>query len=166
MTLFVRDSAKLLDGAQLDQLKRTVLVIMSWDIFVQDIPIDAATIDDIPDTFAPAPIGSRSSINAKIKEVAPFADFSDPAWGTIEGDGFSIEVNLGSDETIDSFAFHVGGDDLTAGLISEILTHLNLRAFDSGTGEIFDHAHAAEGLQRWRAYAQKVLNRQVALNKE
>ena len=133
--------------------------IMSWDIFVQDMPIDAATVDEIPATFVPAAIGSRSNIIAKIKEVIPFANFSDPAWGTIDGDGFSIDVNLGADETVDSFAFHVRGDALAAGLVSEILTRLQLRAFDSGTGDIFDHANAAAGLQLWHAYAKQVLNR-------
>jgi hypothetical protein len=130
---------------------------MSWDIFVQDIPIEAATINDIPDSFVPAPIGLRSDIIGKIKEVAPFADFSDPAWGTIAGEDFSMEVNLGADESLDSFAFHVRGSDLAAALVSEILEHLNLRAFDAGTGDIFDHVRASEGLARWRAYRQKVL---------
>jgi hypothetical protein len=131
---------------------------MSWDIFVQDIPVDAATIDDIPDSFVPAPIGLRSEIIGKIKEVAPFADFSDPAWGTIEGEDFSIEVNLGADENLESLAFHVRGSVVAAGLVSEILKHLNLRAFDTGTGEFFDHARASEGLERWHAYLQTVLN--------
>ncbi|HJZ82740.1 MAG TPA: hypothetical protein VKD91_20415, partial [Pyrinomonadaceae bacterium] len=63
------------------------------------------------------------------------------------------------DETVDSFAFHVRGNDLAAGLVSEILTHLNLRAFDSGTGDIFDRAQAAAGLERWRGYAKQVLKR-------
>ena len=132
---------------------------MSWDIFVLDIPIDAVSVDDIPDSFVRATIGSRSDIIAKIKEIVPFADFSDPTWGTIAGEGFSIEVNFGPDETVDCFAFHVSGNDLAAGVVSDILTHLNLRAVDSGTGDIFDHAHAAAGLQQWRAFAHKVLKR-------
>ena len=132
---------------------------MSWDIFVADIPVEAQTLDDIPGDFVPGTIGSRSELIAKMKEVVSFADFSNPAWGTIEGEGFSIDVNLGSDEAVESFAFHVSGDDLAAGVVAEILLHLNLRALDSGTGDIFDHADAAAGLQRWRAYANKVLNR-------
>jgi hypothetical protein len=134
---------------------------MSWDIFVVDIPIDATTIDDIPDTFVPKAIGSRSKIIAQIKEIVPFADFRNPEWGTIEGDGFSIEVNFGSNESVDCLAFHVRGNDVAAGLVSEILTRLNLRAFDSGTGEIFDHANAAAGLQRWRAYLNQIPDRRA-----
>ena len=134
---------------------------MSWDIFVQDIPLEAQTVDDIPDDFVPATIGRRSEIIGKIKEVAPFADFSDPAWGTIEGADFSIEVNLGADESIDSFAFHVRGDDVAAALVSDLLKHMNLRAFDSGTGDIFDHERAAAGLKKWRAYRDGVIDRKA-----
>ncbi len=130
---------------------------MSWDIFVQDIPVGAATVGDIPNDFVPATIGRRSDIIEKIKEVAPFANFSDPAWGTIDGADFSIEVSLGSDDIIDSFAFHVRGSDLAAALVSEILTRLNLRAFDGGTGDIFNHERASAGLEQWRSYLQKVL---------
>ncbi|HSP61945.1 MAG TPA: hypothetical protein VLQ90_03085 [Pyrinomonadaceae bacterium] len=139
---------------------------MSWDIFVQDIPSDARTIDDIPDDFVPATIGRRAEIIEKIKEIVPFADFSDPAWGTIEGADYSIEVNLGADERIDSFAFHVRGDDVAAGLISDILQHLNLRAFDSGTGDIFDHQKAAAGLKTWRAYRDWVVDRKASATEQ
>ena len=132
---------------------------MSWDIFVQDIPLNFKTVTDIPDSFEPAMIGQRSEIIEEIQKVAPFADFSDPAWGTIEGEDFSIEVNLGTNESVKGFAFHVRGSDAAAGLISDILKHLNLRAFDSGTGDIFDHERASSGLDQWRAYKERVLNR-------
>jgi hypothetical protein len=132
---------------------------MSWDIFVQDIPVDAKTVDEIPDSFVPAPIGQRSNIIEEIQKIAPFADFSDPAWGIIEGEDFSIEVNLGDNESVKDFAFHARGSDTAAGLISDILKHLNLRAFDSGTGDIFDHERVSAGLLLWRAYTNRVLNR-------
>ena len=62
---------------------------MSWDIFVYDIPVDARSIDDIPESCVAGSIGRRSEIIEKIIEVVPFADFSKPEWGTIDGDGFS-----------------------------------------------------------------------------
>jgi hypothetical protein len=113
---------------------------MSWDIFVQDFPPDAATFDDVPNDFVPASIGKRSEIIRIIKDVAPSADFSDPSWGKIDGDKFSIELSLGNDEELGSFAFHVRGDNEAAAVVSEILIRLKLRAFDTGTGEFFDHS--------------------------
>ena len=110
---------------------------MSWDIFVQDLPIDVRSLDDVPHDFVPASIGARSEVIRKIKKVVPCADFSDASWGIIDGEGFSIEVNPGLDEELRSFAFHVRGGDEAARVISEILTSLNLRALDTSTGEIF-----------------------------
>jgi len=132
---------------------------MSWDIFVQDIPESAATVEDIPRSFVPAPIGQRSHIIEEILKTVPFADFTDPAWGIIEGDDFSIEVSLGPDETVKDFALHVRGDDIAAAVVSDILKHLKLRAFDSGTGDIFDHERASVGLTKWRSYMERVLSR-------
>ena len=135
---------------------------MSWEIYVQDLPADAATIDDVPNDFVPAAIGTRSEIIRKIKDVVPFADFSDPSWGKIDGETFSIEVSLGDDENVGSLMFHVRGDDEAAALISEILISLNMRGFDTWTGEFFDHSRAAAGLQRWRHYRDQILSKSKA----
>ena len=53
---------------------------MSWDVFVQDFP-DVGTLEEMPDDFEPKTIGKRQDVINKIKEVVPFADFSDPSWG-------------------------------------------------------------------------------------
>jgi len=132
---------------------------MSWDVFAQDLPADARTVDDIPRDFVPGSIGARSEIIRKIKEVVPFADFSNPAWGNIEGEGFSIEVSTSDDEEVECVAFFVRGNDRAAGVISEILTKLNLRGLDSGTGDFFDHERASEGLKRWRQYRDAVISK-------
>ena len=130
---------------------------MSWDVIVQDIPADAVRVDDIANDFVPAPIGKRSEVIRKITEVVPFANFSNPSWGMIDGEGFSIEVSLGEDEELGYFAFHARGTDQAAAVIADILSYLDLRAFDTGTGEIFDTARAAEGLARWRQYRDSVM---------
>jgi hypothetical protein len=74
---------------------------------VQDIPPLARSVKEIPDDFDPRPIGKRLDLVARIREVVPNADFSSPTWGSIEGPGYSIEVNMGEDEHVKSFAFHV-----------------------------------------------------------
>jgi hypothetical protein len=69
--------------------------IMSWDIFVQDFPVDAKTIEDIPVDFEPRTIGRRSEVIEKIKGILPDADFSDPSWGRVEMPECSMEINMG-----------------------------------------------------------------------
>src|SRR5689334_604191 len=110
---------------------------MSWDIFAQDFPADVKTPGEIPDDFMPKSIGSRSSVIAMIKEAIPTADFSDPSWGLIGGDNWSIEVNIGKDENCDGFVLHVRGGDAAADAVARILDHLGLRAIDSQSGEFF-----------------------------
>jgi hypothetical protein len=130
---------------------------MSWDIFVQDFPPDAHTVDDIPDDFTPTSLGPRAAIIEKISEVTPFADFSDPTWGIIDGDGFSIEVNLDADEIVDGFALHVRGGDLAAACVVALIEHLGVRAIDSSTGDFFTPANALASLRQWRAYRDRVV---------
>ena len=131
---------------------------MSWDIFVQDLPRDAATVADIPQGFEPASIGRRADIIAKIKEIVPSADFADPSWGMIEGESWSVEVNIGRNETCTGFAFHVRGSDEAVAVVAAILDHLNLRAIDGQTGEFFVAGPAAlESFRRWRAFRDRVI---------
>ncbi len=130
---------------------------MSWDIFVADYPRSARTVKDIPDDYVPSPIGTRTNIIARIKEVVPSADFSDPSWGRIRSDTFSIEVNLGDDEELMSFAFHVRGGEEAVPVIADILDRLNLRALESGSGGFFERHTAAAGFQQWRGYRDRVV---------
>jgi hypothetical protein len=133
---------------------------MSWDIFVQDMPREAKSIGDIPAGFRPASIGERSVIIQRIREVVPTVDFSDPSWGRIAADGWSIEVNLGAKEDCQGFALHVRGGDAAAGAVAAILEHLGLRALDSQTGDFFvPGPEAVESFRKWRAYREHAANR-------
>jgi len=134
---------------------------MSWDLFVQDIPAAATRVDEIPDDFEPATIGARASVLAVIRDVAPFADFSNPAWVKIASEAVDVEVNLGDDEELTSFAFHVRGGDESVGLIADILGRLGLRAFDPGSDSgIFEASTALRSLEKWRAYRDRIIGRQ------
>lgn len=131
---------------------------MSWDIFVQDLPEAAQSVDDIPDDFKPRPLGSRSEVVRRIQSVVPTADFSDPSWGTFEGPGFSVEFNIGGADEVESFAMHVRGSDAAVGFVTDLLLRCGWRAFDSGSATgIFDPASARESLQKWRAYRDRIV---------
>jgi hypothetical protein len=110
---------------------------MSWDVFVLNFPEEAETVADTPPDFRPTSIGKRSEIIAKIVQVFPTADFSDPTWGTIQGHDWSIELNMGAIEDCEGFAFHIRGRREAGKVVSAILDHLNLRGVDSETGEFF-----------------------------
>ena len=134
---------------------------MSWDIFVQDIPQGLNSAADMPDDFVPKPLGERRVLIERIREVVRSADFSDPAWGRIDGPDFSIEVNLGEKEEVEGFAFHVRGGDMAALVVAEILERLGLRAFDTGSdsGLFSIGPDSSGGQKRWREYRDRVLQR-------
>lgn len=90
---------------------------MSWDLIVQDLPAGVDNVDDVPGDYVPKVIGKRSEIIAKIMEIAPMADFSDPSWGVIDGDGFSMEVSMGDEEECEGFGLHIRGGDAAIGLV-------------------------------------------------
>ena len=130
---------------------------MSWDIFVQDLPKDAKSTSDIPEDFKPRSIGKRAEMIREIRLVVPSANFSDPSWGRIDGDEWSVEVNLGEDEEVKSFAFHVRGGDAAVGVVSAILSHLRLRALDSQTGEFFEAGpQALDSFRQWNLYRDQI----------
>jgi hypothetical protein len=131
---------------------------MSWDVFVQDLPQEAKNAADIPSDFRPAPIGKRSVIIERIREVLPTADFSDPAWGRIDGDDWSIEVNIGVQEECDGFALHIRGGDAAVGAVEAILQRLHLRALDTQTGNFFKAGpESIDSFRKWRAYRDQCL---------
>jgi hypothetical protein len=131
---------------------------LSLDVFVQDLPPDSRTVADIPDNFTPRPIGRRVDILAGILRAAPDADFTDPTWGQITGPGFSIEVNIGPEEVLDGFAFHVRGGPEALVVVADILRTLRLRAISPGTESgFFEPADLGPAYAQWLAYRQQVV---------
>ena len=131
---------------------------MSLDIFVQDIPADARSVGDISGDFLPQPIGARSWVVSAIRKVAPEIKFARPDWGTIEGEGYSIEVNLGLDDPVMSFAFHLRGGEEGLFLVGDILAELDVRAFAPGTESgLFEVDRTREAFSRGRAYRRRVV---------
>src|SRR5262245_48697767 len=131
---------------------------MSWDIFVQDLPRDAKSTDDIPEDFRPQPIGTRQQVMSSILKAAPFANTSDPAWLQVEGHGVDLEVSLGENETLQGFAFHVRGGDSSIGVVAAVLGDLKLRALDPQSESGFFDAAAAESSRvRWLEYRNQVV---------
>ena len=129
---------------------------MSWDISVQDIP-DVQRIEDIPDDFRPEPLGQRADVIASIQALVPEVDFSDPSWGRLEDERFSIEFNMGADETCTGFMLHVRGGDTTIGVIDYILKGLGRRAFDCSAGDFFSGESGKESFAEWRAFRDRIV---------
>jgi len=131
---------------------------MSWDIFVQDWG-DYKSLDEIPNDFKPQPIGIRQELITKIVNAEPTVDFSDPTWGIIDNEHFSIEINMGHNEIVTSFALHVRGDDYVLGCIANILDKLNLRGADGSTPDFFDLEKSRKNLNDWIKYRDHIIKK-------
>lgn len=120
---------------------------MSWDIFIQDLP-NVASINDVPATHRPRPIGERSTIVAQIKEAVPFAEEQDHDWIFIRQPGMdiSLQLHMEGPTTVRYVVAHVHGGDLSAACVAAILRKLDLRAHDTATGELFDGHSLDESL--------------------
>lgn len=131
---------------------------MSWDLIVMRVPPGLKRIEDLPSDFQPETIGTREEVISRIKEAVPTANFSDPNWGVIDDAGCSIEVSLGSQDSISSFSLHVHEGDASIHAIARILGHLRLQAIDCQTSALFDAGPAAmESFRQWKSYRDRVI---------
>jgi len=128
---------------------------MSWDLFVQDWG-DVNSLDEIPNDFKPQSIGGRTEIIEKIKIAEPSVDFSDPTWGTLDNEFFSIEFNMGEDEEIYSFAMHVRGNELAISCIWNILSELKLKAADGSSPNFFGIEQSKMDMKKWIEYRNEM----------
>lgn len=129
---------------------------MSWDLIIQDFG-SYRRVSDIPHGFQPKPLGPKSALISRISEIAPTADFGDPAWGLIECGNGSIEINMGDEDPCESIMLHVRGGDDAFDTVATLLRELGLRAIDAQTSEFFDESDARQSFATWTAYRDKVV---------
>lgn len=110
---------------------------MSWEILVQDLP-DVAVLEDVPDDFRPGPIGTRTDLIARIKEVAPAAEEQD-GWLFIQNTevDLSIQFHMEDPQFVRYLLIHVHGGENSKAHVIRIIEKLGLRAVDVDTGELF-----------------------------
>ncbi len=134
---------------------------MSWDIHISDFP-NVATIEEIPDDFQPSSLGTRQALIEKIQEIFPTADFNDPAWGIIDGQGWSIEVNIGPETECNGIMLHVRGSEGAVEAVTAILDHLQFRAIDLQTGDFFEPRQATSSFEKQTEYRDQVITSQAS----
>jgi hypothetical protein len=120
---------------------------MSWDIYIQDLP-DVPTIHQVPEDFRPGPIGERTSLLARIKELMPAADLVDNDWVFVKHGGIdlSIQLHLENAHEVRYMVVHVHGGEQSASAVAALLRHLRLRGHDTATGDLFDGFSLDESL--------------------
>jgi len=110
---------------------------MSWDVLLLHLPADITSAHDIPDDYTPPPLGRQHEVLAAVTRAEPEAGLSDPTWGDLSGPTWSIELNIGSEDPVDSIMLHVrgSGDDVLA-RVFRLASALGCKALDCSTGEL------------------------------
>ena len=129
---------------------------MSWDVFVQKLPAGTRRVIDIPDDYQPEPLGTREAVIEKITRAVPDVDFSDPTWGKLVRDDFSIEINMTDDDIVRGMTLHVRGSAAAVYAVTKVIDAVGGRGLDSWTGEVFDPATGVHSLRRWQAYVDEI----------
>lgn len=115
-------------------------------------------VEDIPDDFRFPPIGEAEMVRTQITRVLPGVDWSDPAWGILDGDGYSIEFNLLSNGVVDGFMLHVrgGGDPVSA--IARLCSASGWVALNTSSGEFMDLDHPShESWESFQSYRDQIV---------
>ena len=139
---------------------------MSWDVYIDNFPLDIERVADIPDDFRPAPLGNRIDLIAKIREVVPDTDFSDPACGVLEARNFCVDFRMGASEVCKSITLEIRGGGNPAAFVAALLDHMKLRAIDCQTSEFFDTEAAKASFADWQRYRDQVLGNKSGPNDE
>lgn len=109
---------------------------MSGDVLLMRLPADVTSVHEIPADYTPDPLGRRDDVRAAVTQACPEADLSDPAWGELSGPTWSVELNIGSEDPVDSIMLHIrgsGGDVVTDDF--RLAEALRCKMLDCANGE-------------------------------
>jgi hypothetical protein len=132
---------------------------MSWDVVVFNVRGKTPSLEQFEQSDC-EPLGPAAEVHQRISALLPGVDWSDPTWGIYEGDGFSIEFNVGKDDPIESMMLHVrgGGDAIAA--ITRFARPQGWSALDCSTGEFLDLENPSQaGWEGFQAYRDKVIKK-------
>lgn len=137
---------------------------MSWDVLVIAAPDEFVRMDDIPKDYVGRPLGTVADVLRQIRERFSDVDLSDPTWGHLVRDGWSIELNIGDADPVDSIMLHVrGGGDGVIPVIASIADAVNGRALDFSEGVFLTgDPDRPNGWRAFQAYRDGILGARKA----
>ncbi|MCP4317283.1 MAG: hypothetical protein GY789_15035 [Hyphomicrobiales bacterium] len=134
---------------------------MSWDISFMAADNPPPPVSEMPDEWSGNHAEAVADVPAKISSILPKTDWSDPKWGTLDGNSFSLEFNMGDDDPCSSFMIHARGGGEVARVIEEIAQLPGWYALDTSQGEWLHHCSSAEaGIEAFNNYRDQVISGQ------
>lgn len=91
---------------------------MSWDVILMNVPSNVRSISELEDEL---PIlGSKIEVLSILSSALPSINLSDPTWGVMDGDNFSIEFSIGDKDPIQTIMLFVRGSDDAVRVIEKV----------------------------------------------
>jgi hypothetical protein len=127
---------------------------MSWDVMIFNTRGKSPpSVEEFEDSDYET-LGPAADVRQRLSELLPGVDWSDTTWGIYEGDGFSIEFNVGDDDPIENMMLHVRGGGEAIAAIAKFARPLGWSALDCSTSEFLDLDNPSqdgwEGFQEFR----------------
>lgn len=132
----------------------------SWTARAAEPGVAAALPDDIADADPIGPLGPAGQVRRKIAKHLPSVDWSDATYGVFEGAGFTIELNAGDDDPIDSMMLHVRGEGDVIAALLKFANPNGWALLDCSTSEFLDPKdRSAEGWEGFQTFRDKAIGR-------
>ncbi|MFE3600887.1 hypothetical protein [Streptomyces sp. NPDC059142] len=126
---------------------------MSWDVLLLRLPDNVTSVQEIPNDHTPPPLGHRHDVLGAIAQTIPEADLSDPTWGQLLGPTWSMELNIGEEDPVDSIMIHIrgSGDDVLPPVF-RLADVLGCGVFDCAEGDLItaEQTSGWHGFQKFR----------------
>ena len=133
---------------------------MSWDVIITRFPEGFdGDFDKIADDWEPETLFTQDFFEEEIKILFPNL-IGDKTWLTLNAETYSIEFNIGEDESIKDIMLHVRGSNDALKAIEQICKKFNCQALDTTKSELIDFNKATnEGFTSWREYRDNVVKK-------
>lgn len=121
------------------------------------LPAGAALSRDAEGEAVAPPLGAADEVRAKIARSLPETDWSDPSWGTLEADEYTIEFNLAVKEHVRGLTCYIHGGASVLEPIARLCRDHGWSAFDTTTGKLLDpDAPSSEGVEAFNDFRSSV----------
>jgi hypothetical protein len=135
---------------------------MSWDVMIFNLGGKTPpTLDEFEESDC-LPLGPAAEVRERLSALLAKLDWSDPTWGVFEGNGFSIEFNVGEDDPISNMMLHVRGRGDAIAAITRFAKPLGWSALDCSTSEFLDLDNPSQaGWEGFQAYRDKIIEEEA-----
>jgi len=110
---------------------------MSWDVLLIRIPPELISSLTLPSDFK-SELGPRAEVISLLSKICPEASFADPDWGVLDGDGFSIEFDMGREDSVDTILLHIHGSGKAVEVIQKVCQMTGWSAMDIAHSDFID----------------------------